>query len=259
MRNIVAMLFKELRVVFTTPVAYVAYTVFTLVSSFFFLRLLSAFQRRVVEASQMRPQDLRYINFTDGVLQPLFYDVAVIFVFIVPFLTMRLIAEERRGNTFELLMANPISPAQITLGKYLAALVQIAVMVLLVGIYPLLVDAYAIEGGPEWASVATGMLGLFLLGAAFCAVGLFISALTDSQVVAAAITFCALLLLWVVGWAAADNSGATREVLEAMSAIEHIRSFTRGVIDLQDTVYYLSLAGLGLFMTRQALEAARFR
>ena len=259
MRNILAILRKELRVTFTTPAAYVAFTVFAIVSSFFFLRMLAGFQRQIMIATQMQPQRLKYLNFTDVVLQPLFYNIAVIFIFVIPFITMRLIAEERRTRTFELLMTSPITPFQIAAGKYLSSLVVVLVMVVLVMVYPLLVWFFAVSGGPAWGTVFTGLLGLFLVGAAFSGIGLFISSLTSSQIVAAAITFCTLLLLWVVGWAASDNSGVTRDVLTGLSAIEHIKGFASGVIELKDLVYYLSLAGLGVFMTRQALEAQRWR
>jgi ABC-2 type transport system permease protein len=259
MRNILAIFRKELQVTFATPVAYVAFTVFIIVSSFFFLRILAEFQRQIMIATQMRPQMLQYMNFTDRVLQPLFYNVAVIMIFVVPFVTMRLIAEERRSRTFELLLANPVTPGQIALGKYLSALAVVLVMVLLVLVYPLLVWAYAEHGGPEWSTVFSGLLGLFLVGAAFAAIGLFISSLTSSQIVAAAITFCTLLLLWVVGWAATDNTGVTRDLLSGLSAIEHIRNFAKGVIDSKDLVYYLSLAFLGVFFTQRALEAQRWR
>jgi ABC-2 type transport system permease protein len=259
MRNILAIFLKELRITFTTPIAYISLTVFTLVSSFFFSQMLRGFQRRIAWAAQMRPRDLEYLNLTDSVIQPLFFNVAVIFIFVIPFLTMRLIAEERRSGTFELLQTCPVTPLQIVMGKYLSGLLVVMIMVLLVGLYPLLVGAYSVGGGPEWSTVATGLLGLFLAGAAFTSIGLFVSSLTRSQIVAAAVTFCALLLLWMAGWAASDNVGAVREVLAAVSAIERIRAFTKGAIDLRDLVYYLSLAGLGVFLTRQVLEARRWR
>jgi ABC-2 type transport system permease protein len=259
MRNILAIVRKEILQYFTTPVAYVAFAVFTIVSSFFFVRILTGFQRMIMIYSQMRPQELQYMNFTDRVLAPLFFNVVVIFIFVIPFVSMRLIAEERRAHTFELLFTSPVTPFQITLGKYLASLSVVLTMVAVTLVYPLLVSLYAQVGTVAWGTVLTGLLGLFLAGAAFTALGLFISSLTSSQIVAAAITFCALLLLWVVGWAGADNSGTTREVLTAMSAVEHIRGFARGVIDLKDVVYYLSLIGLGLFLTHRSLESLRWR
>jgi len=259
MRNIFAIVGKEIRQYFTTPVAYVAFTVFTIISSFFFLRILTFFQRSIMINSQMRPQMLQYMNFTDHVLTPLFYNIAVILIFVIPFITMRLIAEERRTHTFELLMTSPVTPFQIACGKYLASLVVVLSLIGIVLLYPLLVSFYAQVGGVAWGTVLTGLLGLFLVGAAFTALGLFISSLTSSQIVAAVITWCALLLLWVVGWAGSDNAGVTREVLTGMSAIEHIRGFAKGVIDLRDLVYYLSLVGLGLFLTHRSLETQRWR
>jgi ABC-2 type transport system permease protein len=258
-KQVFAILRKELKVAFTTPVAYAAFTVFSIVSSFFFLRLLVRFQDAIDRNTQMRPNLLQYMNFTDQVLSPLVYDAAIMLVFVVPFLTMRLIAEERRTRSFELLMTLPVSPWQIAWGKYLATLALLACMLALTLVYPLLVHLYAQVGGVAWETVGTGLLGLFLLGAAFSALGLFVSALTSSQAVAAAITFCALLMLWVVGWAGADNTGLTRKALIGLSAIEHIRSFASGAVDLADVVYYLSWIGLGLFLTQRALEAQRWR
>jgi ABC-2 type transport system permease protein len=259
MRNILAILRKDVRVSFTTPIAYVAYTVFTIITSFFFLRIISDFQQRIQLYSQYNPQVLQYLNFTDHGIKPLFYNVAVIMVFVVPFLTMNLIAEERRTKTIELLMTNPVTPFQISFGKYLGALTLLLPMLVIMMIYPLLVSAYAEVGSVAWGTVFTGFLGLFLVGSAFVAIGLFISSLTSSQVVAAAITFCALLMLWVVGWAGSDSPGTTREVLLSLSAIEHIRGFSDGVIDVKDVVYYLSLCGLGFFLCQRALETQRWR
>jgi len=254
-----AILRKELRIYFTTPVAYVVFAFFTVVSSFFFLRVLTHFDRSIRINTQMRPQVLQYMNFTDHVLAPLFFNVAVILVFAVPFLTMRLVAEERRSRTFELLMTCPVRPWQVAAGKYLASLVLLGVMLTIVTLYPLLVSAYAQIGSVAWETVLTGVLGLFLLGAAFTAIGLFISSLTSSQIIAGFITLFLLMLLWLVGAAASENTGTTRAVLSSLSATEHIRSFTRGVLDLKDVVYYLSLAAFGLFLTHRALESQRWR
>ncbi len=259
MRPIIAILRKELRVYFTTPVAYAAFTVFSIVTSFLFLRNLVGFQRQIDINTQLRPHLLQFMNFTDQVLSQLTFQAAVVLVFVVPFVTMRLVAEERRARTFELLMTNPVSPWHIAWGKYLATLVVLAVMLSLTLLYPLLVGLVAQVGGVAWETVGTGLLGLFLLGAAFTALGLFVSALTASPVVAAIITWCVLFLLWVVGWAATENPGATGDVLRALSAIEHIRSFASGALDSRDLVYYLSLCAFGLFMTQRALEAQRWR
>ena len=258
MRNIMAIIMKEIRIYFTTPLAFVVLTVFAFVSSFFFLRLLGDFQRQVAVATQMNPEMLQYMNFTDRVLVQEFANIAVIFVFVVPVLSMRLIAEERRTRTFELLRSNPVTPLQIVIGKYFAALVIVFIMVAVVAIYPLLVWAYSDVGGPAWATVFTGLLGLLLLGATFMSVGLLVSSMTKSQAIAWFITWCLLMLLWMVGWAASDASGVARDILSELSAIEHIRGFVAGRIHIKDTVYYVSLTGLGLFLSHRALEAQQW-
>ncbi len=257
MKKSLALLGKELLVFFTTPTAYAALSVFAIISSFFFLRLLSAFQARVELTAQKAPELLQYVNLTDGVLEPLYLQIAVVFVFITPFLSMRLFAEERRLKTYELLLVHPISTCSITAAKYLATLVMLSLMLALSLCYPCLLTAYADLGRPSWNTVGSSLLGLWLCGASFLAVGMFLSSLTQSQALAAAVTFCVLLLLWVVGWAAADALGTPREVLLALSAIDHVRGFTRGAIELSDVVYFLSLIGLGLFFTCQSLELQR--
>ena len=259
MRNTLVIFGKELRIIFATPIAYVVFTGFTFVVSFFFLRLLSGFANNVELYTRTNPKVLQYMNLTDHVLVQLLQNVAIVLAFAVPFITMRLVAEERRARTLELLMTFPVRPIHIALGKYLAALTVIAVMVAIVAVYPLLVAAYAQVGSIAWTTVMLGLLGVFLLGAAFTAIGLFVSSLTGSQIISAFITWCILMLLWVIGWAAADNTGTTREVLLGLSAVEHLRSFTRGVLDMKDLVYFFSLVAFGLFMTHRALETRRWR
>jgi len=257
MRKTLALIRKELLIFFTTPTAYAALSIFVILSSFFFLRLLGAFQARVELTTQKAPELLQYLNLTDGVLEPLYLQIAIIFIFVMPFLSMRLFAEERRLKTYELLLVHPISITAIALGKYLAALIVLLAMVGLSLAYPCLLAAYADLGRPSWNTVACGLLGLTLCGGSFLAVGMFLSSLTQSQALAASVTFCVLLLLWMAGWAAADQLGFSREVLLALSAIDHVRGFTRGAIELSDVVYFLSLIGLGVFFTCQSLELQR--
>jgi ABC-2 type transport system permease protein len=259
MKNILAIVRKEMRLTFTTPTAYVVFSVFFILLSFIFLRLLMAFQERILYDAQKAPQALAFLNFTDGVLIPLFVNGVVLLIFVVPFLSMRLIAEERKSSTFELLMTLPVSPWQIVLGKYIASLLFLFLLTGSVVLYPALVSIVSDAGGVSWNTVFTGWIGLFLAGASFLAIGLFVSSLTESAFVAAAITFCALLMLWIVGWAGSNNRGATAEVLVALGAIEHIHGFSKGIIDTKDLVYYVSIIGFGLFMTQRSLETQRWR
>ena len=256
---IIAIWKKEMRIFFTTPLAYVVMAAFSTVSGFIFLRKLHFFHLNIQRYADLDPILLTQLNFSEAVLVRLLSDLAVVLNFIVPFITMRLIAEERRTHTFELLMVCPIRPLHIACGKYLAAISVLSIMLSVVVLYPLLVSTFAVTGQVEWTTFWVGLLGVYLLAFAYAGIGLFVSALTQSQIIAAFTTWCCLILLWLVGWAANDTSGITRQVMIAMSSVEHIRNFTRGMIDIHDVVYYLSLAVFGLFMTQRALESNSWR
>ena len=126
-------------------------------------------------------------------------------------------------------------------------------------LYPALVQIVAKDpNGVELRSIFLGYAGLFLLGAAYMALGLFISSLTESQVVAALITFVVLLMTWIIGWTSAETEGATRELVTYLSSVSHLDSFSKGTVDLKDVVYFLSICALGLFATHRAVEAHRW-
>lgn len=263
MRNAIAIAKKELQIYFTTPIAYVVFFATSFIGAWFFLSLTGEFQRRSMQFMEYRAQGmLEQMNLTDWVVMPLVMNMALILAFVVPFVTMRLLAEERRQQTLELLMTAPIRSVDIVLGKFLAGKIILLVVVGIVAAFPVLLSFFSSSmtggGGIEWQTVLSGLLGLFLMGLAFLAIGLFISSLTDSQVVAAIITFFVLLLTWVVNWKAGDVEGAWREVLVYLSSVGHLASFARGIIDLKDLVYFLSVIVLGLFLTHRAVEAQRW-
>lgn len=259
MRQILAIARKEIYVYFTTPIAYVVFFATSFIGAWFFLSLTSEFQRRSLQFAQFQATAmLDRMNLTDMVAAPLILNMGVMLIFVVPFLTMRLLAEERRQKTMELLMTAPIRSGEIVLGKFVAALGVLLVVVALVALFPALLNRYSTGAGIEWQTVGTALLGLYLCGAAFIALGLFVSALTESQVVAALLTFFVLMLTWVVGWKAADVEGFWQDVFVHLSSVTHLISFARGILALEDVVYFLSLAVLGLFLTHRAVEARRW-
>lgn len=265
MRNALAIAKKELNVYFTTPIAYAMFTVMTFIASYFFIAFVQEFINASMMAMQM-PQymDANRLNLTDAVVAPLIFNCGIILVFVVPFLSMRLIAEEKRQKTFELLMTAPLRPYEIVLGKYLGGMAIMAVTIVIAMVYPLVLQIFAGSsgtggsGGIEWQTTFAGYFGLFLWSAAAMAIGLFISSMTESQVVAAIITFVTLLLLWIVSWMAGRADGAMKDVLTFMSASQHLISFVRGVFDLKDALYFLSWIAMGLFLTHRAVEAQRW-
>jgi ABC-2 type transport system permease protein len=199
----------------------------------------------------------RDLNVTDSVMRPLFGNLSVILVLaLMPFITMRLIAEERQTGTIELLLTYPLRDWEVLLGKYLAVLGLYTLLLALTLLYPLTLAYFA---RVEWGTVLSGYIGMLLMGSAFLAVGLFASSLTGSQIVAAAWTFGILLLLWVIGWGADSLGGTWGKVLQHLSTMEHNDNFAKGVIDTKDVLYYVNLTLLALFLAYRSLEARRWK
>ena len=250
-----AILKKEMRLYFSSPIAYAVLTIFALVSGWFFYNVFAFFALVSMQAA-MNPMTARDLSVAEGVLRPLFQNISVIMLLMMPILTMRLFAEEKKSGTIELLLTYPVRDGEVLFGKYLAALGIFAGMLGLTLIYPLLV---AWTARLEWGPLVTGYLGLLLQGAAFIAIGILISSLTENQLVAAVATFGTLLIFWVISWAA-DSAGPTvGRILSHLSLTEHFESFAKGVLDTKDVIYYLNLTILSLFLTLRSLESKRWR
>jgi ABC-2 type transport system permease protein len=246
---------KEMRLYFTSPVAWVVLTIFLFIAGYFFASIFNFFSQASIQ-SAMNPQMGRDLNVTDSVMRPLFSNISVILLLLMPLVTMRLFAEERRAGTIELLLTYPVRDGAVLAGKYLAALALYALMIGLTVLYPLIVVYFA---RLEWGPVLTGYLGLLLMGATFIAVGVFASSLTDNQIVAAVTTFGVLLIFWILGWSADYAGGVFGRVLQFLSLLEHNDSFSKGVLDTKDVLYYVNFTALALFLTLRSLEARRWK
>lgn len=265
MRNALAIARKELNVYFTTPVAYAMFAVMAVFASYFFIAAVKQFLEMSMMATQM-PQymDPNRLNLTDFVVAPVVFNCGIIVAMVAPFLSMRLIAEEKRQRTFELLMTAPVRPIDIVLGKYLGGLAIMAVTLAITLLHPVVLDVFAGSsgtggaGGIEWQTTLAAYLGLFLWSAAAIALGLFISSLTDSQAVASIISILLLLMLWLASWMSGGADGALKETFNYLSASQHLVAFVKGVFDLKDVVYYLSLVVLGLYLTHRSVESHRW-
>jgi ABC-2 type transport system permease protein len=246
---------KEMRLYFTSPIAWVILTIFLLVSGYFFYSIFAFFTLASMQ-SAMNPAMARDLNVTDSVLRPLFSNISVILLLLMPLVTMRLFAEERRAGTIELLLTYPVRDGAVLVGKYLAALALYALMLVFTLAYPGLVVYFA---RLEWGPLVTGYLGLLLMGSTFLAVGVLASSLTENQIVASITTFGVLLIFWVIGWSADYAGGGWGRVLSHLSLLEHFDSFSKGVLDTKDVLYYLNFTILALFLTFRSLEARRWR
>ena len=246
---------KEMRLYFTSPIAWVILTIFLFIAGYFFYSIFAFFTLASMQAA-MNPAMARDLNVTDSVLRPLFSNISVILLLLMPLVTMRLFAEERRSGTIELLLTYPVRDGAVLIGKYLAGLTLYAIMLAVTLFYPLLVAYFArVELGP----LASGYLGLLLMGATFLAVGIFASSLTENQIVASIITFGVLLIFWVVGWSSDYVGGTWGRVLSHLSLIEHFDSFAKGVLDTRDVLYYFDFTIVALFLTLRSLEARRWK
>jgi ABC-2 type transport system permease protein len=244
---------KEIRQLFASPIAYVALAMFFLIAGFLFFSLINLYTTQVLQLQGTPPSDF---NPTRIIFSPLFQDVSFVLILLVPVLTMRLVSEEDRAHTMELLATSPVTNTAIILGKYLAALVLYLALLAISAYMPL---SLAVIGRLDWGLLAASYLGLLLLGASFLAIGLFASTLNENQIVSAAIGFSLLLLLWVLGFAGQATGSATQQILSALAVATHFTSFAGGTIDTQDILFFVSLAAFFLFLGVLALESRKWR
>ncbi|HYL86561.1 MAG TPA: ABC transporter permease [Candidatus Angelobacter sp.] len=254
MRNIWIICRKELRSYFVSPIAYILFVMFALIFGWFFWNMVGAFNS-YSNAAMMRGE-MFPMNINEQVVRGLLGNMNVIGLFFIPIITMRLFAEEKRNGTIELLATSPIRDGEVILGKWLAAVLLYAGMLLVTGLNFAFLFKY---GNPDWKPMAVAYLGMLLQAAGMLAIGTFISTLTRNQIIAGAATFGVCLLMFVLGWAGGYETATWAQVLNYMAVTTHMESFGKGVLDIKDAVYYLSVIFLGLFLTARSLESLRWR
>ena len=255
MRNFFPIFKKELASYFTSPIAYVVYCMFLIIVGYLFYSGISFFSILSFQ-SLNNPNLAQGLNVTEGVFRPLYLNMGVILLLMMPLLTMRLFAEEKKSGTIELLLTNPIRDVEVLLGKYAACMAVYVIMLLLTALFPVFTT---LVGSPEAGPILSSYFGLLLLGASFVAIGTLVSSLTENQIIAAAVTFGILLLLWVISWSASFAGPVWGTFLLHLSATEHFQNFAKGVLDTQDIIYYLNLSVFCLFLTLRSLESKRWR
>jgi ABC-2 type transport system permease protein len=196
------------------------------------------------------------MSVNEYVIRPLLSNISVVGLFFIPMITMRLFAEEKRMGTIELLATSPIRDIEVIIGKWLSALILYGVLLLFSAINFAFLFRY---GNPDWKPLAIGYLGLLLQAGGLLAIGTFISTLTKNQIIAGAATFGVCLLLWVLEWVSGYETATWAKVLAYCSVITYFDSFSKGVLDTKDAVYYISLIFMGLFLTSRSMESLRWR
>ncbi len=245
MRGLYAIYRKDLGQYFVSPVAYVIVGIFLFLSGFFFVTYVALAAEQESDAPSW-------------VLRAFLSLLALLFLFLLPMITMGSYSEEKKRGTIELLMTSPITELQIVMGKFLASLTLYAAM-LLPTVGCVLFIWWHSDPLPPFRLVLGGYFGALLFGGALLSLGLFLSSLTENQIIAAALTFGAFLLLWVIDFGTRDASSPTGQLLHYISVINHYDDFTRGVIDTAGVTYYVSFMILFIFLTVRSVDSMRWR
>jgi ABC-2 type transport system permease protein len=255
MRNIMAIAQKELRSYFASPIAYITIGFFALLYGWFYVTLLNYFVRQSMQMGQFGggPQS---ININQVMIRNLTQNLLILVLFLMPMVTMRTYAEEKRSGTIELLLTSPLTDFQIIFGKFLGALALWGAMLAVSIIHLAILFVY---GNPEWKPILTAYVGLLLFGACFISVGLFISSLTKNQIVAGMATFAVFLFLWVINWIGSFSGPTVSDLTNYLSIVDHFDDFGKGVIDTTHLIYYFSVIIFGLFLTAKSVETERWR
>src|ERR1700691_5677430 len=254
MRNVFTICAKELRSYFTSPIAYLLMALFGLIIGFFFYSATAYFVIAGLRAQMGGGEQAQ--NVGDGVIGPLMGNASVVGLFLIPLISMRLFAEEKRTGTIELLMTSPISDWEIILGKWLGAMTM---YLCILGVSALNVALLFVWGKPDWRPILTGYLGLILQGGTLLAIGTFISTTTKNHIIAGAATLSVCLLLWVLSWVSSYNDAPWAAAVAYCSILTHFEPFSKGIIDTKDVVFYVSAIFLGLFLTSRSLDSLRWR
>ncbi len=246
---------KEVGSYFLSPMAYVVITIFLVLSGYFFYSSVAYYSLISMQAMQ-NPYMVSGLNLTEDLISPVFANLGIIAMLIIPMLTMRLFSEDKKSGAIELLFTYPLKDLDILMGKFFAASVVYLTPIAITLVYiAFLRSMTQLALGP----ILAGYLGLVLMGEAFIALGILISSTTENQIIAAIITFGVLLLLWVIGWASSFTGPTLGKILTEISLIKHFDTFSKGVIDIRDVIFYLSFTFYSLFLTCRVLESKRWR
>jgi ABC-2 type transport system permease protein len=252
--NIAAIVQKEWRHYFGSPIAYVVLFVWTFLFGAFFTFGLFWF---IQQSARMGMEGGR-ASLNDHLIRGLLHNMSVVAMFITPMITMRLFAEEKRQGTMELLSTSPLTDLQIVLGKFLAAVSLYALMIFFSVLNFAFLWLYA-SPKPEWKPLLSGALGLLLLGSCYIAIGTFISNLTRNQMIAGILTFCVVLGLLVLSWAEDPMGGPFKKMAAYLAVNTHLQDFVKGVLNAKDVVFYLTFIGFGVFLAHQSVASQRWR
>ncbi len=258
MKNLWSIAKRELQSYFVSPIAYIVGAMFLLFSGLFFYLGVLQFEYYANYSQQMMSYSGygQMPNVNQVVFTFYFFWLQLILILIIPLMTMKLFAEEKRMGTEELLLTSPLSIGQIVGGKFLASLIFFFILLVMSALSVLFSFLY---GNPELLPILSGYLGLLLVGAAFISIGLFFSALTENQIVAAVLTFGTLLILQFIYYVFLFTAGFLKSLFGSLSFTSRFVNLVQGNMDTADLVYFLSFIFFSLYLTHSAIQSRRWR
>src|SRR5438105_6640928 len=258
MRNILAIIERELRAYFISPIAYVVLTIFVFLSGLFFRSILAqVLQMGLMSQLQAQQMGPRPMDMPGMITRGFLSTMSVILLFIMPMLTMGLFSEEKKRGTIELLLTAPMTDLQVVLGKFFAAAAFFLILLVTTWIPTGILYLYS---SPASGPILTAYLALLLYGLALVAIGLFISTMTENQIIACVLSFWNIIVLWLVDVLANNaDSASSKAVLTYLSILSHLDDFMKGVLSTSHIIFYLSLMVMGLFLTYRSIDSLRWR
>lgn len=251
-KNVWTIARRDFRSSFTSPVAYIVIAAFLGVMGFMFFNLLDYFRMQSLQFQMGGKAP----SLADGIIRPLYGNMNVVYLLLLPFITMRVFAEERKLHTLELLMTSPVTLTEIVVGKFLGSFLFLLVTVGLTLIYPVVLY---FSGNPDMGTVLSSAMGTLLMSACYLAVGILCSSLTENQIIAGALTFLICLFFWLISWVSTTAGPVWGDFFTYLSLITHYNNFASGTLNSSDVVFYLSFIGIGLFLTHRVLDSYRWR
>ena len=254
MRAVLLICQKELKSYFASPIAYLLMAAFGLIFGY---ALATSTIQFVRYSFQMQASGQAFpMNINEQIIRPLLGFGSTISLFLIPMITMRLFAEEKRSGTIELLLTSPITDLQIILGKWLGSLLLYLCILSMSMLNLALLFAW---GKPDIRPVLVAYLGLLLQGGCLLAIGEFISTTTRNQIIAGGVTFFVCLLLWLLSWSSANDVSTFSQVMNYLSIVTHFDNFAKGVVESKDVIFYISMIFFALFITSRSMESLRWR
>lgn len=259
MRNILTLFQRDFKAYFSSPIAYVLIAFFLVITGIIFYLLTKSFLEYSVQlqwqAARLR-QTPPPVNVNIMILRPLFQNMIIFTLIAIPAITMRTFSEDKKSGTIELLLTSPLTTTQIVVGKFLAAFALYALMILLTWVYPLIMIVF---GKPDIPPIINAYAGLLGLGLAGVGMGVWVSSMTENQIIAYLGTFGGLMTLWFVGWFSLFTTSFLGDFFKYISLFEHFQDFAKGIFDTGHLVYYVSFCGISLFMAYEGIESLKWR